>query len=266
MHWISFHGNRYQWKKQCWRKYPAGGHSNNEQMSIPQRRRLHVGVWSQRPGGKGQEPALCEGLVEVNHWLFLVPAKSVRVALEFYERQQCKGWAVLQRMQFRWGWSRYRKEWQHVAGKSPEVEHSLFSHGWSFRLNLFSHVLCMTFLSQLVCGKYFLGQTVDKYFLECFVCDESLSEVTIVEPGIHSSQPLSLRIWSENSFLGRSISSGHPCSFLFFLFFVCFSPNLGWLYLTSSEDTNRSFHSMPPSSAQSDWLLLMGCHPANPPL
>ena len=89
MHWISFHGNRYQWKKQCWRKYPAGGHSNNEQMSIAQRRRLHVGVWSQRPGGKGQEPALCEGLVEVNHWLFLVPAKSVRVALEFYERQQC---------------------------------------------------------------------------------------------------------------------------------------------------------------------------------
>ena len=28
-------------------------------------RRLHVGVWSQRPGGKGQEPPLCEGLVEV---------------------------------------------------------------------------------------------------------------------------------------------------------------------------------------------------------
>jgi len=29
------------------------------------RRSLHVGVWSQRPGGKGQDPALCEGLVEV---------------------------------------------------------------------------------------------------------------------------------------------------------------------------------------------------------
>ena len=33
-------------------------------------RTLHVGVWSQRPGGKGQEPALCEGLVEVQQLSF----------------------------------------------------------------------------------------------------------------------------------------------------------------------------------------------------
>ena len=53
---------------------------------VPQHRRLHVGVWSQRPGGKGQEPALCEGLVEVSYCFVEVLAKSkgsVRVALEF---------------------------------------------------------------------------------------------------------------------------------------------------------------------------------------
>ena len=196
MHWISFHGNRYQWKKQCWRKYPAGGHSNNEQMSIPQRRRLHVGVWSQRPGGKGQEPALCEGLVEVNHWLFLVPAKSVRVALEFYERQQCKGWAVLQRMQFRWGWSRYRKEWQHVAGKSPEVEHS--------------------FLSRLV----FLIES----FLSCFVYDFSL---TIGLWQIFSWTNR-WQIFSRMFCLWRIFERSYNCWTRYPLFPAALSPDLEW--------------------------------------
>ena len=43
-----------------------------------------MGVWSQRPGGKGLDPALCEGLVEVK----LLPNMSAFKALDFFESQK----------------------------------------------------------------------------------------------------------------------------------------------------------------------------------
>ena len=45
-----------------------------------------MGVWSQRPGGKGLDPALCEGLVEVI--LKLLPNMIAFKAFDFYESQK----------------------------------------------------------------------------------------------------------------------------------------------------------------------------------